>query len=91
MEDAVTKFVESPRLLAALGPQPLWLHYQCIPVWEEPETLFIVGWQPIAPAVLDDLALIFGKPVQQTGIGDHDELVALIKAHAADQPISELL
>lgn len=87
----MTKYVESPRLLAALGPQPLWLHYQCIPVWEEDETLFIVGWEPIEPAALDDLSLIFGKVVQQTGTGAREELIALIKAHAIDQPISELL
>lgn len=87
----MTKYVESPRLLAALGPQPLWIHYQCIPVWEESETLFVVGWSRIGPEALEDLSLIFGKVVQQTGTGERDELMILIKAHAVDQPISELL
>ena len=87
----MTKYIESPRLLAALGPQPLWLHYKCIPVWEEAETLFIVGWEPVDAVALDDLSLIFGKVVQQTSTGEREALVSLIKAHAADQPISDLL
>ncbi len=91
MENTVTKYVETPRLLAILGPQPLWLHYQCIPVWEEPDTLFIVGWEQVTPAILEDLELIFGKTVRQIGTDERLVLETLIKAHAVDQPISELL
>ena len=87
----MTKYPDSPRLLSALGPQPLWLSYKCIPVWEEAESLFIVGWEQIEPTMLEDLSLIFGKAVQQTGTGERDELMALIKAYAVDQPISEFL
>lgn len=85
------KYVETPRLLAALGPQPLWLHYKCIPVWEEPDMLFLVGWEQVEPTALEDLELIFGKSVKQIGTGEREVLVLLIKAHAVDQPISELL
>ncbi|HEX3132229.1 MAG TPA: hypothetical protein VHX44_01460 [Planctomycetota bacterium] len=85
------KYAETPRLLASLGPQPLWFHYKCIPVWEEPEALSVVGWQPLDPAGIEDLELIFGKKIQQVGTDERDVLVALIKSHAADQPISELL
>ncbi len=85
------KYVETPRLLAALGPQPLWLHYKCIPVWEEPDSLFLVGWEQVEPNALEDLELIFGKPVKLIGTGEREVLVSLIKAHAVDQPISELL
>jgi hypothetical protein len=85
------KYVETPRLLSTLGPQPLWLHYKCIPVWEEPETLSLVGWEMLDPAAKEDLELIFGKTVQQVGTDERDVLVSLIKSHAADQPISELL
>ena len=38
------KYIETPKLLKTLGPQPLWLMYKCIPVWEESDELFIVGW-----------------------------------------------
>jgi len=85
------KYVETPRLLAALGPQPLWCHYQCIPVWEEPEKLFVVGWVSLDTKVIEDLELIFGKAVQQIGTAERDVLESLIRAHAVDQPISELL
>jgi len=85
------KYVETPRLLATLGPQPLWLHYQCIPVWEEAETLFVVGWEPLTPTAMEDLELIFGKSIRHIGTGEREELVSLIKIHAADLPISELL
>lgn len=85
------KYVETPRLLAALGPQTLWFHYKCIPVWEEPDSLFLVGWEQVEPAALEDLELIFGKTVKQIGTGERDVLMALVKAHAVDQPISELL
>jgi len=91
LEKTVTNYVETPRLLATLGPQPLWLHYQCIPVWEEPDALFIVGWEKVPPANLEDLELIFGKSVRQIGTDERAVLEALIKAHAVDQPISELL
>ncbi len=87
----MTKYIETPRLLTTLGPQPLWMHYQCIPVWDEPEMLYIVGWQQLSKQQLDDLALIFGKSIHQNSIDDRDALVSLIKAHAVDQPISELL
>ncbi len=87
----MTKYVESPRLLTVLGPQPLWLHYKCVPVWEDPETLYIVGWEQITSAQLEDLSLIFGKVVHQNSIDDREMLVALIRAHAVHQPISELL
>jgi Type II secretion system (T2SS), protein E, N-terminal domain len=83
-------YVETPKLLAALGPQPLWLHYQCIPVWEEPESLFVVSWATLDATAIEDLELIFGKPVRQIGMGERDELLTLIRAHAVDQPISEL-
>ena len=85
------KYIETPRLLAALGPQPLWFHYKCIPVWEEPETLSVVGWELLDPAGIEDLELIFGKKIQQVATDEREVLVALIKAHALDQPISELL
>lgn len=85
------KYVETPRLLAALGPQPLWIHYQCIPVWEEPDALFIVSWEQLTPPILEDLELIFGKAIRHLGTGERAVLEALIKAHAVDQPISELL
>lgn len=85
------KYVETPRLLATLGPQPLWLHYKCIPVWEEPETLSVVGWEQLDPAAKEDLELIFGKTIQQVGTDERDVVVSLIKAHAVDEPISELL
>ena len=85
------KYVETPSLLAVLGPQPLWLHYYCIPVWEEPELLFVVAWKILDGPALEDLALIFGKCVRQIGTGERDELESLIRAHAVDQPISELL
>lgn len=91
LESVVTKYVESPRLLTALGPQPLWLHYQCVPVWDDPETLYIVGWEQMTQQQLEDLSLIFGKVVHQNSLDDRETLVALIKAHAVDQPISELL
>lgn len=87
----MTKYVESPRLLAALGPQPLWLHYQCVPVWEDAETLYVIGWDPIDPAAIEDLSLIFGKVVLQKGTDERAVLTALIKAHAVDQPISDRL
>lgn len=84
------RFVESPRLLAALGPQPLWIYYKCVPVWEDPDTLHVVGWEEVTPALLEDLCLIFGKLVRQAGLATREELEALIKAHAEDQPISDL-
>lgn len=85
------KYIETPRLLAALGPQPLWLHYQCVPVWEESERLFVVGWERFDERTLEDLGLIFGKAVRQIGTEDRGILVELIRSHAADHPISELL
>jgi hypothetical protein len=59
-------------------------------VWEDAETLYVVAWKALAPALLEDLSLIFGKVVLQKETGERDALIALIKAHAADQPISEL-
>lgn len=84
-------YVETPRLLAVMGPQPLWQHYRCIPVWDEPEMLFVVGWGTLNASAVEDLALIFGKNVRQIGIGERDALESLIRAHAVDQPISELI
>ena len=84
-------YVETPRLLAVMGPQPLWHHYRCIPVWEEPDMLFVVGWGILDASALEDLALIFGKNVRQIGTGERDALESLIRAHAVDVPISELL
>jgi hypothetical protein len=84
-------YSETPRLLASLGPQPVWLHYRCIPVWEEPDTLFLVGWATLDPAASEDLELIFGKAVRQIGTDERAVLEPLIRAHAADLPISELL
>lgn len=83
-------YVETPNLLAALGPQPLWLYYQCIPVWEESESLFVVSWATLDATAIEDLELIFGKPVRQIGMGEREELLTLIRTHALDQPISEL-
>ncbi len=83
------KYVETPRLLAALGPQPLWFHYRCMPVWEEPETLFLVSWEALDPHALEDLELIFGKTIKQIGTEDREVLLGLIKSHAEDQPLSE--
>ncbi len=85
------KYIETPRLLSALGPQPLWLMYKCIPVWEEEEELFIVGWQQLEEQAMEDLELMFGKSVRQIGTEKQDVLESLIKKYAADQPISELL
>lgn len=85
------KYSETPRLLASLGPQPLWIHYKCVPVWEDADTLYVVGWEHIDAALIEDLSLIFGKMVHQNSVAERDELVSLIKAHAEDQPISDLL
>ncbi len=85
------KYIEAPRLLAALGPQPLWMLYKCIPVWEESEELFIVGWKILDANAREDLQLMFGKSIKQIGTDDQEALEALIKGHAADQPISELM
>lgn len=85
------KYTETPRLLASLGPQPLWIHYKCVPVWDDPETLYVVAWEQLDATLLEDLSLIFGKQIHQNSIGEREELVALIKAHAEDQPISDLL
>ena len=85
------KYTETPRLLATLGPQPLWIHYKCVPVWDDPETLHVVAWEQLDAMLLEDLSLIFGKAIKQNGLAGRDELVALIKAHAEDQPISDLL
>jgi hypothetical protein len=85
------KYTETSRLLARLGPQPLWIHYKCVPVWEDPDTLYVVAWEQIDAAQLEDLSLIFGKVVHQNSIASRDELMALIKAHAEDQPVSDLL
>lgn len=87
----MTKYVDSPRLLAALGPQALWFHYQCVPVWEEAETIHVIGWADLDPAAIEDLSLIFGKVVVQRGTDEQRVLSALILSHAADQPISDLL
>jgi hypothetical protein len=87
----VTKYVESPRLLAALGPQPLWFHYHCVPVWEDADTIHVIGWSELDPAAIEDLSLIFGKVVVQRGTDEQRTLRVLIMAHAADQPISDLL
>jgi hypothetical protein len=87
----VTKYADSPRLLAALGPQALWFHYHCVPVWEEAETIHIIGWDVLEPSVIEDLSLIFGKVVLQRGTDEQRILRTLILAHAADQPISDLL
>ena len=84
-------YVETPSLLAVMGPQPLWQHYHCIPVWDEPEMLFVVGWETLDASALEDLALIFGKNIRQIGVGERDALESLIRAHAVDQPISELI
>ena len=84
-------YVETPSLLAVMGPQPLWQHYRCIPVWDEPEMLFVVGWETLDASALEDLALIFGKNIRQIGVGERDALESLIRAHAVDQPISELI
>lgn len=85
------KYTETPRLLATLGPQPLWIHYKCVPVWDDPDMLYLVGWEQLSEAVLEDLSLIFGKTIKQNSVGERDELMELIKAHAEDQPISDLL
>ncbi len=84
-------YIEAPRLLAALGPQPLWKLFKCIPVWEESEELFIVGWMILDANAREDLALMFGKSIKQIGTDDQAVLEALIKRYAADQPISELM
>lgn len=84
-------YVETPSLLAVMGPQPLWQHYRCIPVWDEPEMLFVVGWETLDASALEDLGLIFGKNIRQIGVGERDALESLIRAHAVDQPISELI
>ena len=84
------KYLETPRLLAALGPQALWSLYKCVPVWEESESMFVVGWKQLDPAAIEDLELMFGKTVKQTGTDKQEVLEALIKKHAENQPISEL-
>jgi len=85
------KYLAAPRLLAALGPQPLWILYKCIPVWEESEELFIVGWKLLDVNAMEDLELMFGKSVKQIGTDEKEVLEGLIKLHAVDQPISELM
>jgi hypothetical protein len=85
------KYIEAPRLLAALGPQPLWRLYKCIPVWEESEDLFVVGWMLLEANAIEDLQLMFGKSIKQIGTDEKEVLEALIKRYALDQPISELM
>jgi Type II secretion system (T2SS), protein E, N-terminal domain len=84
------KYVETPRLLAALGPQALWSLYKCVPVWEDAESMLVVGWKPLEAAAIEDLELMFGKAVEQTGTDKREVLEDLIKKYAANQPISEL-
>jgi hypothetical protein len=85
------KYTETPGLLAALGPQPLWLVYKCIPVWEEPDELFVVGWRQLGDTAIEDLTLMFGKSVKQIGVDEQEVLEELIKTYASDQPISDLM
>jgi hypothetical protein len=84
------KYVQTPHLLSTLGPQPLWMLYKCIPVWEEPQQLFIVGWCELLPSALEDLSLMFGKSICQIGVDEQAALEKIIRRYAPDQPISEL-
>jgi hypothetical protein len=65
--------------------------YKCIPVWEEAEDLYMVGWKLLEADAIEDLGLIFGKAVKQIGIDEQAALELLIKQHAIDQPVSELM
>jgi hypothetical protein len=85
------KYLQAPHLLAQLGPQPLWLMYKCIPVWEDSHQLFIVGWCELLPSTIEDLSLMFGKTICQIGIDEQASIEKMIRRYAPDQPISELM